>query len=163
MDFKGNKFFDDSSNYKVYRETKVVDGRMDVCAEGDKQRVIIENKVYSGLNGIKPADNKTQLFTYYEWGKNKDYEPLCFIVAPNFKVAEIKREIEKLDVDMKDIYEVRSYGDIATFINQQYEEGIIDETYEFYSLIPQIINAFKNLSYSTKEDLYAKMFLNATN
>lgn len=40
---------------------------MDVCAESRSQRVIIENKVYSGLNGVRPADNTTQLSTYYSW------------------------------------------------------------------------------------------------
>lgn len=81
--------------FNVFRETKVVDGRMDVCAENDRQRVIIENKVYSGLNGLKPADNETQLSTYYHWGIEKELEPLCMVVAPNFRVSEISREIEK--------------------------------------------------------------------
>lgn len=164
MKFKGNKAFNSAENYSVYRETKVVDGRMDVCAESSSQRVIIENKVYSGLNGVRLADNTTQLSTYYRWGINgKAEEPLCFVVAPDFRINEIRREISEKDNNMLDIYQIKTYGDIADFIEEEYDNGNIPVSYAYYGLIPQIINAFRNLSYSTKEDLYAKMFLNATN
>lgn len=161
--FKEDKFFDSNSTYNVFRETKVVDGRMDVCADGKNQRVIIENKVYSGLNGIKSYDNTTQLSTYYNWGKEKELEPLCFVIAPNFRIEEIKREIIKLDSDMQNIYLIKTYGDVASFIEDEFEKGNLNSSYEFYDLIPQIISAFRNLSYLTKEDLYARMFLEATN
>lgn len=161
--FKEDKAFDFDGVFKVFRETKVVDGRMDVCAESENQRIIIENKVYSGLNGLKPVDNKTQLSTYYDWGKIKKIDPLCFVVAPNFRLGDIKTEISNLDPLMKPVYLVKTYGDIADFIEKEYSEGNIPQDYTYYSLIPQIINAFKNFSYSTKEDLYARKFLEATN
>ena len=161
--YKEDKLFDLHGTFKVFRETKVVDGRMDVCGESANQRVIIENKVYSGLNGLKPADNKTQLSTYYEWGKEKDMEPLCFVVAPNFRIGDIKNEITKLDPLMEPIYLIKTYGDVAAFIEEEYNAGNIPPTYIYYFLIPQIINAFRNFSYSTKEDLYARKFLEATN
>ena len=136
---------------------------MDVCAESRSQRVIIENKVYSGLNGVRPADNTTQLSTYYSWGiDGKVEEPLCFVVAPDFKINEIKREIYEKDNNMLEIYQINTYGDIADFIEEEYSNGNILVSYAYYGLIPQIINTFRNLSYSTKEDLYAKRFLNAT-
>ena len=161
--FKENKIFDVNGTFKVFRETKVVDGRMDVCAESQNQRVIIENKVYSGLNGLKPADNKTQLSTYYDWGSEKSMKPLCFVVAPNFRVGEIKREIHDLDKRMEPIYLIKTYGDIADFIEEQYKNNKISSKYVYYSLMPQIINAFRNYSYSTKEDFYASKFLEASN
>lgn len=162
--YKGEKAFDSAGTFKVFRETKVVDGRMDVCAESENQRVIIENKVYSGLNGIKPADQTTQLSTYYKnWGKEKKMEPLCFIAVPDFKVDEIKREIAEYDRSMETIYCIISYGKIADFLVEELNAGSIPQTYAYYNLMPQIINAFRNLSYSTKEDLYARMFLSATN
>ena len=161
--FKEDKDFDDGGVFSVLRETKVVDGRMDVCADSENQRVIIENKVYSGLNGLKPADNKTQLSTYYEWGKVKPLEPLCFVVAPNFRVSEIKKEIHSLDTKMEPVYIVKTYGDIADFIEEEYKNGNIPSSYIYYSLVPQIINAFRNYSYTTREDLYARKFLEATN
>ena len=164
MKFKGNKAFNSAENYSVYRETKVVDGRMDVCAESSSQRVIIENKVYSGLNGVRPADNTTQLSIYYRWGiDGKAEEPLCFVVAPEFRINEIRREIAEKDATMLSIYQIKTYGDIANFIEEEYSNDNIPANYAYYDLVPQIINAFRNLSYSTKEDLYAKMFLNATN
>lgn len=161
--FKRNKVFNSTETFTVLREAKIVDGRMDVCAESNNQRVIIENKINSGLNGLKPADNTTQLTTYYNWGKEKTTEPLCFVVAPNYRCSEISREIQQKDPAMENIYLVKTYGDIAMFIKDEYDNGKIPITYAYYSLVPQIIDAFNNLSYSTKEDLYARMFLDATN
>ena len=160
--FKGDKYFDSQNEFQLFRETKIVAGRMDVCGESDRQRVIIENKVNSGLNGVKPADSTTQLSTYYyQWGIAKPLAPLCFIVVPNYRMAEVIREISRRDPEMSKIYQIISYYDIVTFLKK--EQNNISETYEYYSLLPQIISAFKNLAYLTKEDLYAKMFLNATN
>ena len=161
--YKEERKFDSSGIFKVFRETKVISGRMDVCAESEKQRVIIENKVYSGLNGIRPADDSTQLSTYVNnWGKSKEMEPLCFIAVPNFRIGDIVREIAKRDPAMSNVYSIISYGAIADFIKEEFEAGNIPESYTYFNLIPQIINAFKNLSYATKEDLYARMFLAAT-
>lgn len=161
--FKGNKVFNSTESFEVFRETKVVDGRMDVCAESINQRIIIENKINSGLNGIRPADNTSQLTIYYNWGMEKPTKPLCFVVAPNYRRSEIVREIRGKDPNMENIYQLITYGDIACFIENEIDNGSIPQSYAYYSLLPQIVNAFKNLSYSTKEDLYAKMFLSASN
>lgn len=77
--------------------------------------------------------------------------PLCFVVAPNFRVNEIKREIQEHNHRMELIYLIKTYGDIADFIERQYKSNKISDRYIYYSLIPQIINAFRNYSYSTKE------------
>ncbi len=161
--FRENKTFNSSESFKVFREVKVVEGRMDVCAESENQRVIIENKINSGLNGLRPVDNTTQLTTYYNWGKEKLTEPLCFVVVPNYRKSEILREIRQKDPAMENVYCIKTYGDIAQFIEEENRSGNIPTTYVYYSLVPQIIEAFRNLSYSTKEDLYARMFLEATN
>ena len=161
--FRNDKTFNSTANFKVFRETKVVDGRMDICAESNSQRVIIENKINSGLNGLRPADNTTQLSTYYSWGeKGKQTEPLCFVVAPDYRKAEIEKEIKKEDPNMANIYKIIPYSEIAGFIEDQYKSSFIPSTYSHYSLMPQIIDAFRNLSVP-KEDLYARMFLDATN
>lgn len=157
------KAFDSTGQFKVFKETKVVNGRMDVCAESNNQRIVIENKVLSGLNGIRPEDNTSQLSIYFIWAKKKSYDPLCFVVAPNYRLNEIRREIRVKDPTMESIYTLISYGDIADFIEEKFNEGAFPNYYAFYSLIPQIINGFRNYSYSTKEDLYARMFLDATN
>lgn len=161
--FRKNKKFNEIETFEVFRETKVVDGRMDVCAKSINQKVIIENKVFSGLNGIKPADSVTQLSTYYEWGlKETTVEPLCFIIAPDSRLGEINKEIECCDRKMKDKYISIGYSEIASFLCEEYKNNHISNDYTYYSLMPQIIYAFKNLSH-TKDSLYASKFLAATN
>lgn len=164
IDKKAEIQFDSDGTFKVFRETKIVDGRMDVCAESSKQRVIIENKVHSGLNGIKPEDNPTQLSTYYyNWGKcDGKLPPLCFITAPDFRCREIEYEIKQSDQDMAEYYRIISYGRIAEFLQYELDNGYIAKDYIYFELVPQIIQAFSNLAYDNKEDMYARMFLAAT-
>ncbi|XMB67326.1 PD-(D/E)XK nuclease family protein [Mycoplasmatota bacterium zrk1] len=160
--FKAGNYFSCDDDFDVFRESGVVDGRVDVCAESENQRIIIENKIYSGLNGVKPADNKTQLSTYFEWARKKPQQPLCFIIIPDYRIGHLKREIDNLDPDMRSVYTIIKYSEIAHFIKEEYEQGNISSTYTYYSLINQIIDSFKNLSYSTMEDFYSRMFLDAT-
>lgn len=149
----------DNSVFEVSKEKHVQRGRIDICAENEKFRVVIENKILSGLNGIR--DEITQLSTYFEWAKSNGKTPICFVVAPNFRVAEIKQEIMKNDQEMVDIYKVLTYGDIATFLEN--EKCILKNgNFEFHNLVDQIINSFKNFSYDTVEKLYAQMFIEAT-
>ena len=89
--FMGNETFD------VFREATIVGGRIDVCAESNSQRVVIENKINSGLNGIKPASSETQLNKYYEWALDKKMKPLCFITVPDARKSEISEEIKRFD------------------------------------------------------------------
>lgn len=161
--FNNGKRFDQLGTFFVTRETKIADGRMDVCAESQKQRVIIENKIYSGLNGLKPEDNITQLTTYYLWGKEKEIDPLCFILVPNFRLKEIEREIVELDPNMLEIYTIITYGEIADFIFDEMRHNLSMKEYKYFRLIHDIYAAFKNLSFLTREDFYASMFLQATN
>lgn len=160
--FRCNRPFDSTGHFMVFKETKVVNGRMDVCAESKNQRIVIENKVLSGLNGIRPEDNTSQLSTYFNWAKKKSFDPLCFAIVPNYRINEIKREIIVEDPKMESVYILVSYGDLAGFIEAEFDKGMFSKNYTFYSLIPQIIDGFRNNSYSTKENLYARMFLNAT-
>ncbi len=160
--FRGDRIFNTNEEFEVHRETTIVKGRMDVCAESDNQRVIIENKINSGLNGVRPEENSTQLSTYYEWGTQKPTSPLCFVALPENRMSEIRREIEEEDPTMINVYQIIPYGEIAEFIKYEFDNNCIPETYAYYSLVPQIINAFKRHSLS-KEDMYARMFLDATN
>ncbi len=150
----------DNNIFEVFRETKVINGRMDVCAESKNQRIVIENKVYSGLNGLKSEDNITQLSTYYQWAKEKRIEPLCFVIVPDFRLDEIRNEIRKYDSDMENIYKIVTYGNMAEFIEDNLKN--IPNNYIYYDLVKQIIAAFNNLSYKSKEDYYANLFYMAT-
>ena len=161
-EFKGSKTFCLKENFNVFREAKVVGGRTDICANSESQRVVIENKINSGLNGLKPSNNSSQLSQYYAWAKDgKTIEPLCFIVLPDSRRTEIIKEIERKDPSMKDIYNIIGYGEIADFVETKNKHKKMDG-YLYKSLLPQIIQAFKNLSKTTQADLYARLFLEAT-
>ncbi len=159
------KFIED--DYKVKREMEVDNGRMDICGESANQKVIIENKIYSGLNGLGEDNHGvsiSQLSTYYQWGckvgnKELPNKPLCFITAPTYRVNEIEAEIEKYDPSMKDIFHIVTYNEIADFIEANkdlFTDNLV------LSLFDQIVNAFRKWSYNSKEDLYADMFRKAT-
>lgn len=162
--FKCNKKFIKNDLYKVKKENITNEGRMDICAEGSKQRIIIENKINSNLNGKRDTDKKSQLSRYYKnWGK-KDVcvDPLCFILIPDDRKRTIEKEILKDDPKMKDKYIIVTYGEIAKFIDYENKNKKIKKDFVYYSLIDQIITSFKNHSYLTKEHEYAAMFLEAT-
>ncbi len=159
---KKQKCFNANGTFKVYRESKVVDGRMDVCAESINQRIIIENKVYSGLNGIKPTSNTTQLTTYYNWGEDgKQYKPLCYITVPDKRIQELENEINKYDPKMTNVYELITYSEIAKFIECEKNNGKLKQ-YKYKYLIDDIIAAFNKLAAMSKEALYAELFYKAT-
>lgn len=159
---KKQKCFNAKGKFNVYRESKVVDGRMDVCAESVNQRIIIENKVYSGLNGIKPTSNTTQLTTYYNWGKDgKQYDPLCYITVPDKRIQELTNEINKYDPNMINVYELIKYSEIAKFIKCEKNNGKLKQ-YKYEYLIDDIIAAFDKLAAMSKEALYAELFYKAT-
>lgn len=159
---KDTQFFDINEKFVISREANRVVGRMDICAESSKQRVVIENKINSGLNGLKPKDKETQLTTYYEWAKEgKTIDPLCFVIVPNYRKNELLYEIDKKDPNMHQIYNVITYKEIADFIENEYKHNKFLD-YDYKRLIPDIINAFLNLSKMTKEELYAYKFIMAT-
>ena len=146
--------------FKIKREQKVVDGRMDVCAINDEQKVVIENKINSNLNGVR-ADSSTQLSIYYQWAReNTTLQPLCFLTYPDIHEDKLIKDIAEHDPQMVDIYTLVSYGQIADFLEENREE--IPNTYEFERYIDDVIKAFRNLSYKTKEPYYAQKFLKAT-
>ena len=163
--FKKESEVIDPSNFIVSKEKKVVGGRMDCCAvsESGRQKVIIENKINSGLNGIK-SNATSQLSTYYKWGKKlrvKDcFKPLCFVVFPDAYETKIIEDIMKHDKNMKPIYNLVTYGKVAKFLKDN--KDTIPTTYEFYRYIDDIIKAFENLSHKSKEHFYAEQFLKAT-
>ena len=141
---------------------------MDICADSPMQRVIIENKVFSGLNGLRKEDEKTQLSTYHKWG-TEDYEasggtkktreePLCFVAVPDFRKDIILNEIRREDPLMENVYQIITYGQIADFIEKRKSRF---KNYPYQMVLDQIIQAFRNYSLSER-DKYAGMFLEAT-
>ena len=153
---------DESGPFRIYREHKLVDGRVDICAENERQRAVIEVKLKSGLNGVK-QDSGSQLSTYYNWAKEKDLKPICFIIAPDYRIfmshsgrlGTLEREILKYDPAMKDKYKLVGYSEICDFL-----EGIRTlqrDDYEYSSYFDDIIAAFGRFSYATRSEYYREL------
>ena len=121
----------DQAVFNVHRELKIPKGekikggRTDVCAYSDNQRIVIENKVFSGLNGIDDENKTTQLTIYYNWAKQPgQLEPLCFISCPDFRKAEIELEIEDVQIELaikKALRELQRYWDESSFVTIPFE------------------------------------------
>lgn len=141
-------------NVNVESEKNIDGGRCDVYATCENNVVIIENKVFSGLNGIEGG--KSQLSTYYKYAK-ESAEPICFITVPYARMDIIKKEIQDKDANMYGVYNIVTYIEIADFIEKN--KNVL-KTWDYYSLVDDIINAFKNLSKLTKLDIYAQKFSN---
>lgn len=151
---------------KSGKKNRTKKGRMDICADVlDKsgiviQRVIIENKIESGLNGKNDEKNSTQLSMYYNnWGKWGTADPLCFVIAPKYREDEIKRDIAKNDQEMTKLYSFLDYGQVADFIDKH--KGMIPVNEITPSFVDEIIRSFRAHSLPL-QDYYAWLFLLAT-
>lgn len=162
QEYSLNKQFHKQKSYKVFREHKLVDGRLDICADNGSQRVVIENKLESGINGLK-QNSTSQLTTYYNWALEAEEKPLCFVVAPDYRICsshsmrhgQLEMEIMKYDPQMKDKYILVSYSNICTFIEKN--KKAFSKDYEFYKYIDDIIAAFKRHSYPSKSSYYQSL------
>ena len=147
------------SSQNVEREKVINGGRMDICADNGKQRVVIENKIYSGLNGVKKEDKISQLNSYYNWANENGYfTPLCFIACPDFRKDEIDAEIEDKCSQMKDKYTIIKYSQIADFISKNKNNL---KNYMYFNYIDDIISIFENYGYKDKNEFFAQLFLDA--
>ncbi len=149
--------------FTVKREHGLVSGRLDICAVSESQRIVIENKLFSGLNGIK-QDLSSQLSTYYKWGLEAKTAPICFITAPDHRIflshsnrlGEIEREIKKYDPEMSGKYILVSYGQIRSFVEDN--RSCFSEDYEYHRYIDDIICAFDRYSYVSRSEYYRELF-----
>lgn len=159
---KGKKI--DLTPFSVHRELKIPKsekikgGRTDVCAYNNNQRIVIENKVFSGLNGIDDTNKTTQLTIYYNWAKQPgQLEPLCFISCPDYRKTEIEAEIE---IGMKGKYQFVEYSKISKFIEALNKKNHF-KGFSFEGYIQDIINAFDKFGYQSKSKLFEQFFLEA--
>lgn len=161
QEFKNGKKVD-LNHFYVHRELKISmsekikGGRTDICAYNNNQRIVIENKVFSGLNGIDKSSESTQLSIYYNWAKQPgQLEPLCFISCPDFRKTEIETEIEP---KMKDKYEFVEYSKISKFIDKLNKNKHF-KGFQFERYVQDIINAFNKFDYQSKSKLFEQFFL----
>lgn len=155
--------------YVVNREKVVEGGRMDISASTSleneqKQRVVIENKVLSDINGVKEVNgNKTsQLDEYYKWAKpdGSFLEPICIIVGPNYRASEISAEAKQVSPNVANKYIFVSYKDIASFIEKnkdEYENG----GFIYSNYINDVVSIFRNFAASNRTEFFENLFLMA--
>ncbi len=68
-------------------------GRMDIAAESEKYRVVIENKIDSDLNDVNKELDTSQLDKYYSWAQSEGKEAICFLLVPNRNKEKIAEEL----------------------------------------------------------------------
>lgn len=160
--FKNKKV--DSNRFCVRRELKIPGdgdikgGRTDICAYTDNQRVVIENKVFSGLNGIDKSNKATQLTVYHNWASQPtNLNPICFISCPDFRKSEIYDEIEPT---MKGKYEFVEYSEISKFLDKLSKSNHFNG-FPFETYVQDIIDAFDKFGYQSKSKLFEQFFLEA--
>ena len=105
-------------------------------------------------------DKTTQLSEYYRWAKEKNFEPLCFLTAPDHREEEIKAEISREDPNMKDIYEFVGYSKIESFLNNNLST-LKDDDYEFCKYAEDFIDIFHHHAHASKQEYYNNLFLQA--
>lgn len=95
----------------IIRESK---HHVDLWIENERHIVVIENKIHSAINGIKPDCSETQLSRYREVAKKeckeecKDRTVKCYLFAPDFNnVDETKAKEEG--------FEVKHYSELHAF------------------------------------------------
>ncbi|MBQ7250442.1 MAG: PD-(D/E)XK nuclease family protein [Bacilli bacterium] len=131
-------------------------GRTDLCAYNEDLRVVIENKIWSGLHGGDGTKKSTQLSVYYGWASQGGASRcLCIIVCPDFRKEEIEAEIE---TEMKGIYQFVTYKNIASFIKSLNKEKYFSG-FQFESYVDDVIGAFKNFGQESKLDFFRQLFL----
>lgn len=157
--YKKNEWVVSEEDFAVFREQGVVEGRMDVCAESNNQRVVVENKVFSGLNGYH-KDDETQLSKYHNWAAEKDHlTPLCFITAPDHRIDEIKAEIKVKDSKMANNYKIIGYSEIVEFLKENI--NTLKSDYDFAKYADDFIYIFNHHAHKSKQEYYKNLFLNA--
>ena len=152
----------DKSQFKVKRELripscgKIKGGRTDVCAYTSKQKIVIENKIFSGLNGVNKDNKTTQLTIYHNWAtQDTTMDPLCFITCPDYRKQEIELEIE---APMKGVYTFVGYSEVSLFIEELKKKNHFSG-YVYEKYISDIVSSFARFGYKNKSELFEQLFI----
>ena len=106
---------------KIIRESK---DHVDLWIENERHIVVIENKIHSAINGIKPDCSETQLSRYRKVAEKecKGRTVKCYLFAPDFNnVDETKAKEEG--------FEVKHYSELYAFFKTNKSLFIGDERY----------------------------------
>lgn len=173
-----------SNNIKIYKEKSTYSdsktGRIDLFIEDTTNKIciVIENKLKSAINGRYYSDDaktngileNSQLTKYRDWvdkyKENKKEKYACyqkkfFIFVPNYKEAELKRDIKvnnlmPLDDNNNDLYRIVTYKEIFDCFNsEKLKQKMCNDKY-----YTDFINALSYHIYTADKDMERK-FVNA--
>ena len=105
----------------IIRESKY---HVDLWIENERHIVVIENKIHSAINGIKPDCSETQLSQYRKAAKNvcQNRTVKCYLFAPDFNnVDEAKAATAK--------FKIKYYSELYAFFKTNKNLFTGDERY----------------------------------
>ena len=133
-----------STYFDVYRETK---NNIDLLIESEKDIIVIENKIKSGINGIT-GDDYSQLNKYYEWaekeakehGKQSHY----YLFAPDYAKCDLSK------YGLTGEYKVVRYSDLYRFFVSEADVFIADRAFpDFIRGLKRHTLTFPELQFDT--------------
>lgn len=111
-----------SASFAVYRETKY---RVDLWVESEKDIIVIENKIKSGINGV--VGDYSQLDTYREAAEREaeknNKNTHFFLFAPDYAILDLAK------YDSNNVYRIVRYSDIYRFFVNESETYISDRAF----------------------------------
>lgn len=117
-----------SASFDLIRE-KIVEknkGRIDLWIESEKEIIVIENKIKSGINGAV-SEEYSQLNSYYEYAEEeaKKYEKTAYyyIFAPDYAKFNLSK------YGLEKIYKIINYSDIYNFFIKESAVYIADRAF----------------------------------
>lgn len=146
---------DNFSNIEIEKAVKgVKDGFIDLFVEGDKNIVIIENKINSGLNGTDKEKGISQLSTYYRWAENeekyKNKKITGLIFVPDRNKIELEKEMKEKDSLINKKYKIIKYSELYDFF---FQRNKVNEQYYNYIYYKEFISALFSQKLTSKEKM----------
>ena len=137
-----------NNNYIIERETQ---DNIDLLIQDDKNVIVIENKIKSGINGIKhdvySEEIQSQLCKYYEYAielaKENNRKVKCFIFSPNYNYLDISKH------KASGYYSIIKYSDIYKFF--------INHVKDFDRYFTDFIKALYKHTLDVNNELFEEM------
>lgn len=166
IEFLKKKNIELKSTFTIEREKN----RIDLYVSDGNTRIIIENKIKSGINGIK-NDNTSQLNKYIDSIINDDdigneskqdiaNSIKCLIFKPEYVSLEryanyLKCEYSKDNVEKEFVYSEISYKEIYNFYNEKQTELKLDDNDAIYFKL--FLDAMEKHTRPTDTDIEDRM------
>ncbi len=142
--------------YPCYDNKKLC-GRIDLFVESEKQVIIIENKIKSGINGCcdkYDKQTKNQLDLYFKFIENeykdKDKERHYFIFVPNYNNIDIP------NYDCTNSYKKINYSEIHKWFSDN--SGLYEKCEYFEEFLNGLNKHTQNTDNSLEEEMYRRFY-----